>query len=288
MTWRTVVIHNKARLSYKNGYLIVRNDDINMLHLSEISTLIIDSTAVSITSYLISELIKRKIKIVFCDEKRNPQCELIPYYGSHDTSQCINKQINWNNFTQQIWTEIVKEKINNQMLTLKNLGIQNYKKLNEYLNSVELMDTTNREGHAAKVYFNSLFGNGFSRDENSNINAALNYGYSIILSQFNKSIVSLGYLTQLGINHHNMFNHFNLSSDLMEPFRPLIDCVVYQNKELPFDNSFKRKLIDILNRKVVINGKEQYINNAINIYVKSVITSIEEEINAISFIKYEL
>lgn len=72
MSWRTVVIDSRAKLTYKNGYLIVRSDEVHMIHLSEINILIINSTAVAITSYLVNELLSRKIKIVFCDEKRNP------------------------------------------------------------------------------------------------------------------------------------------------------------------------------------------------------------------------
>ena len=82
MTWRTVVITNKAKLSYKNDYLIVRNDEVKLIHLSEINTIIIDTTAATMTSYLISEMLSRKIKIIICDKKRNPQGEIVSYYGS--------------------------------------------------------------------------------------------------------------------------------------------------------------------------------------------------------------
>lgn len=78
-------------------------------------------------------------------------------------------------------------------------------------------------GHAAKVYFNALFGMDFTRTEESSINAALNYGYGILLSAFNREIVLNGYITQLGLFHNNMFNQFNLGSDLMEPFRTIVD-----------------------------------------------------------------
>lgn len=110
MTWRTVVITNKAKLSYKNNYLVVRTDEVKMIHLSEINTLILDSTAVTITSYLISEMLSRKIKIIFCDKKRNPQGEIIPYYGSHNTSEQIFKQIKWDDYSKEVWTRIIEEK----------------------------------------------------------------------------------------------------------------------------------------------------------------------------------
>ena len=112
----------------------------------------------------------------------------------------------------------------------------------------------NREGHAAKVYFNSLFGKGFSRDDMSSVNAALNYGYGILLSNFNKEIVADGYLTQLGIKHINEYNPFNLTCDLMEPFRVLVDEIVYNNIEKTFDKDFKLLLVDVLNKKVMYVG----------------------------------
>lgn len=289
MTWRIVVVESKARLSYKNDYLVIRNEKIKMIHLSEISTLIIDSTAVSLTSYLLSEMMKRKIKIIICDEKRNPQGEIVPYYGCHNSSQMISKQLHWSDYANNVWTEIIKEKIKNQARHLKLLKIENYSKLEVYADEVQELDSTNREGHAAKVYFNSLFGMNFNRDGGDAINAALNYGYTILLSQFNKAIVSNGYLTQLGIKHSNYFNHFNLSSDLMEPFRPLVDCIVKKNENSPFDSQFKLNLVDVLNQKVTIKNKQQFVSNAIDIYVKSVFEAIEKKnLDLIEFFEYEL
>ena len=86
MSWRTVVISKNAKLDYQMGYLVVRGQDTKKIYLNEIGILIIESTAVSLTAYLLSELVKKKIKVIFCDEKRNPSSELLPYYGSHDTS----------------------------------------------------------------------------------------------------------------------------------------------------------------------------------------------------------
>ena len=93
MSWRTVVISNNAKLDYQIGYLVVRGESTTKIHLNEIGTLIVESTAVSMTSYLLSELIKNKVKVIFCDEKRNPISELVSYYGSHDTSAKIRKQM---------------------------------------------------------------------------------------------------------------------------------------------------------------------------------------------------
>ena len=122
MSWRIVVISNCAKLDYKMDYMLVRQDTITKIHLSEIQLLMIESTAVSLTASLLCELTKRKIKVIFCDEKRNPSSELIGYYGSHDTSAKVRKQIQWSSEAKKlIWTEIVSEKIRNQKLFLEDL-----------------------------------------------------------------------------------------------------------------------------------------------------------------------
>ena len=290
MSWRTIVISSSAKLDYKLDYLVVRQEEITKIHLSEISILLIEKTAVSITAALLNELIKRKIKVIFCDEKRNPSSELVSYYGCHDSSAKIRNQIRWNDEIKElIWTEIVSEKIRNQRNILKYFNKKEYFMLDEYLSQIEIGDTTNREGHSAKVYFNALFGMDFTRTSDTPTNAALNYGYGILLSTFNREIVANGYITQLGLFHDNMFNHFNLSSDLMEPFRTLVDKIVYNLKPEIFNHNEKMELLNILNKEVIIDGKINYVNNAIKIYCKSVFDAInQQDVSLIKFYKDEL
>ena len=169
------------------------------------------------------------------------------------------------------------------------LGKEESKLLSLYLEEIEWGDKTNREGHAAKVYFNALFGMDFTRTEDNYINAALNYGYSIILSAFTREITANGYLTQLGIFHDNMFNQFNLASDFMEPFRILVDKKVCKMELLEFEHDEKMQLVDILNQEVQIDGRIQYVNNAIKIYCKSVLEALnEDDSSLIRFYKIEL
>ena len=277
MGWRTVLVSNNCKLSYKNDYLIIRNEKLNMIHLSEINMIIIENGMASITSYLINELANKKIKLIICDEKHNPSCEMIPYYGSFNTSKKIHSQISWKKEEKdKAWQNIVKYKIHNQAMLLKKLHIVGYEKLLEYEQQVEIGDKTNREGHAAKVYFNALFGMDFSRSQDNNINAALNYGYSIILSAFNREITSNGYLTQLGLYHNNMFNQFNLGSDLMEPFRILVDRMVCSMQLDEFELHEKMKLVDLLNQEIFMEGKHYIIMNAIKRYVKSVFDALND------------
>ena len=278
MSWRVIVISKRAKLDLQLGYMVVRSEEVTKIVLSEISTILIESTAVSITTSLLSELSKRKIKVIFCDEKRNPSSELVSYYGSHDTSNKIRKQIAWKqNIKEAVWTEIVTEKIRKQKEILEILGKEESELLSSYIKEITWNDGTNREGHAAKVYFNALFGLDFTRTEDNYINAGLNYGYSIILSAFTREIVAKGYITQLGLFHDNMFNQFNLASDLMEPFRVLIDQKIFQMKLIDFEHNEKMQLVDVLNQEVLIDGKKQYVNNAIKIYCKSVFDALNDD-----------
>jgi CRISPR-associated endonuclease cas1, NMENI subtype len=290
MSWRTIVITKRAKLDLQLGFMVVRGEDTTKVALNEIAVVLIESTAVSLTTSLLAELTKRKVKVIFCDEKRNPSSELVSYYGSHDTSNKIRKQIAWRQNTKEaVWTEIVSEKIRKQKELLELLGKEEAELLSSYLQQIAWNDETNREGHAAKVYFNALFGLDFTRTEDNLINAALNYGYSIILSSFTREIVANGYITQMGLFHDNMFNQFNLASDLMEPFRPLVDKCVLGMKLEQFEHEEKMWLVDILNQEVQIDGKIQYVSNAIKIYCKSVFDALNEDDSAlVRFYKIEL
>lgn len=284
------MISSRAKLDLQLGFLVVRGEETVKIHLGEIGLLLIENTSVSLTVSLLAELTKRKVKVIFCDEKRNPSSELISYYGSHDTSNKVRSQIAWKDKTKEaVWTEIVTEKIRKQKDLLESLGKEEANLLSSYLRQMTWNDETNREGHAAKVYFNALFGLEFTRTADSLINAALNYGYAIILSAFNREVVSNGYLTQLGLFHDNMFNQYNLSSDLMEPFRVLVDRCVLAMPLLEFEHPEKMRLVNILNEEVAINGRTQNVSNAIKIYCKSVFDALnEDDSSLICFYEVEL
>lgn len=199
MSWRTVVISKRCKLDLKMGYMVVRSEETKRIFLDEISVLIIESTAVSITACLLNELSAKKIKVIFCDERHNPYSELVPIYGCHDDSRKIRAQIHWSDDQKaKLWTAIVSRKIYNQASLLSEADLpKQAKMLMDYIPEIQPNDTTNREGHAAKVYFNALFGMDFTRDLDCSSNGALNYGYTILLSAFNREITANGYLTQL-------------------------------------------------------------------------------------------
>lgn len=272
-------------------YLVIRKgNEKTRIHLSEISVLILETTAVSITAYLMCELIKRKINLIICDDKSLPLASLTPFYGSHDTSLKYRTQIKWDKETKDfVWAEIVRGKIRGQYSVLCKLEREEKNILKQYLSQVEPGDVTNREAHSAKVYFNALFGVDFTRSLDTAINAALNYGYAIFLSAVAREIVVCGYCTQFGIFHDNMFNEYNLASDLVEPFRPFVDYVVANMDLNVFEHDQKVELIKLLNKEIKIDGRTQYMINGLKIYVKSVFDAIcEKNISCIKFPEYEL
>jgi CRISPR-associated endonuclease Cas1 subtype II len=285
MSFQTVVISKSAKLDYSMGYLVVRQEATRRIHIADIELLLIESTAVSLTTALLAALTKYKVKVVFCDEKRQPCSELLPYYGCHDCSGKLRTQITWSRQVRTlIWTEIVREKITKQMEHLEAYRSSAAVLLRDYLSELDFGDESNREGHAARVYFSALFGEDFSRSQENSINAALNYGYSILLSMVNREIVSSGYTTKLGIFHDNADNPFNLGSDLMEPYRILVDRMVRRKMPEKFEAEEKHWMLELVNTEITVAGKSEYVPNAIKIYVRSVFDAIND--NDISEIKF--
>lgn len=279
MSWRTVVLSNRAKVSYSMGYMIIRDQDVHKIFMDEIGTVIIGSTAVSLTAVWLNECFHRKIRVIFCDEKGNPEGEAAPYWSSFDSSRKIRNQIQWQpSIKSLVWQQIVIAKIRKQEEVLRKMDLcEAADLLSSYVPQVEPSDCSNREGHAAKVYFNALWGKDFSRRNECVENDAMNYGYAIILSACNREVASSGYLSQLGIFHDNVFNPFNLGCDLMEPFRPLIDWKVIQMRPEKLERDEKLKLVDTLNDKVRISDRITTVSQAIGTFCRSVFAALEEQ-----------
>ncbi|HIT34399.1 MAG TPA: type II CRISPR-associated endonuclease Cas1 [Candidatus Faecousia intestinigallinarum] len=286
MSWRVVVVSSRCKLDLKMGYMVIRGEETKRIYLEEISVLMLENPAISLTGCLLEALVERKIKVIFCDSRRSPAAELVPCHGCHDSPRKLRQQLSWTpEMKGAVWTMVIGEKIRQQAQLLAEEKKQREALLLEsYIPQIEFQDRTNREGHAAKVYFNALFGMDFSRRSDDPINAALNYGYAILLSAFNREIAASGYLTELGLHHDNVFNQFNLSSDLMEPFRILVDRCVLSMEISERSPEVKRQLLNILNTHIRIADAQQTVLNAIRIYLKSVWEALNQnDISALCF-----
>lgn len=286
MSFRTIVINKQSKLDYELNYLVVKNDEVKKILLNEITMIIVQNTTSTITSYLISKLAENKIKIIFCDDKKNPCCELVNYYNNYSNYIRIKKQIAWNRDRKDLlWKKIIESKLKNSSKLLKFNFIDDGNIFEEYINSVEIGDKTNREGHGAKVYFNLLFGKSFSRGQDCLTNKYLNYGYAIIVSYINREIKSCGYLTELGIHHIGETNPFNLSYDIVEPFRTLIDSFVVNNKVN--EENYRKIYQDVLSYKVTFDEKEMFLDNALHLFILNIFSFLNEETDSINFVDYE-
>lgn len=289
MAFRTIIIKSRCKLEYSLNYLILKKENsVTRVLIDEIKTLVIDSNQVVLTSALISQCIINKIKLIFSDSKHNPIGESVGYDNNFYTYRKIKEQITWQeDVKNRLWQHIIVEKIFNQAKVLKLKGITSaYDKLIEYVNNVDFGDSNNREGHAAKVYFNALFGKDFSRDLNNFENKVLNYGYSILLSCINREIKMLGYLTEIGIHHIGESNSFNLSCDFIEPLRPMVDLLIIKN--IVNEDNFKLSCINLLSTLVNYNGQKIILENAIRLYVEDLMTYLKTgDESKIRFIEYE-
>lgn len=275
MGFRTVVVNSRSKLEYRLNYLVVRGETEKRVFINEINTLIVQSTAVSLTAALLSELVKNNVKIIFCDEKCNPAAELLPYYSAHNTSKRIKIQTKWSDEIKgEVWKRIIRRKILTEKEVLFRRGYSDEAEiLAAYSDEVERGDLTNREGHAAKVYFNRILPDGETRRSGGFLNGCLNYGYAVLLSAINREIAASGYLTQIGIWHDNEFNQFNLGSDLIEPLRTVVDetALKIENE----DKGFKRIMANVLNLEAKFDGKQTTFDVALRQYVRSVLFALE-------------
>lgn len=276
MGWRTVIVNTHSKLSYKNNHLIFKDATrTEMIHLSEVDILLLETTDIVLSTMLIKRLVDENILVIFCDDKRLPTAHLMPYYARHDSSLQLSKQIDWEEAVKaEVWTHIISQKILNQSIYLSACGfIEKSQSVMNLYHSLELFDPSNREGHSARIYFNTLFGNDFNRELDNDINASLDYGYTLLLSMFAREVILSGCMTQLGLKHVNQFNQFNLASDIMEPFRPIIDQIVYENRNHSFVK-IKRELFTIFSDTFQYNNKEMYLTNIVSDYTKKVIKAL--------------
>lgn len=279
MGWRTVVVNTHSKLSYKNNHLIFKDATrTEMIHLSEVDILLLETTDIVLSTMLIKRLVDENILVIFCDDKRIPTAHLMPYYARHDSSLQLSRQIDWEETVKaEVWTHIISQKILNQSIYLSACGfIEKSQSIMNLYQSLELFDPSNREGHSARIYFNTLFGNDFNRELDNDINASLDYGYTLLLSMFAREVVLSGCMTQFGLKHANQFNQFNLASDIMEPFRPIIDQIVYENRNHSFVK-IKRELFTIFSDTFQYNNMEMYLTNIVSDYTKKVIKALNNK-----------
>lgn len=277
MGWKIIEIESGEKISlFLNNIVINNGDNKIIIPISDIDVLLINNFMLKITIQLINALCENNVLTIICDNHYLPASNILPIIGNFNTIKILDVQLQWTApYKSRLWKNIIKQKINNQADLLNKYLEKNddSNKLLELMNQVKDSDISNREGHAAKIYWHLLFGLNFKRHADNYYNKLLNYGYTILRSYFTRSIIKKGLDPRISIFHKSYHNYFALASDLMEPFRVIIDIEVlkiYQNGEVDFYNH-KQNLIMCFNNKIYINNKLQFINNAIDLFIDSIV-----------------
>lgn len=280
MGYRQVIIKKSEKLHFKDNQLIIDKDESSTkIPLEDINYILIEDSSTILTTRLLAELGKNAISLIVCDEKFEPTSIMYPYNYHFKQLDVFSHQLEIDDsIKNEFWNQIVKRKIENSIRVLEMTSKEEFpiSKLTEYINEITDGDSKNREGLAAKMYFRSLFGSNFIRFFDDNVNAALNYGYTIIASAIIRNLAVYGLNTYLGIHHSSKINNFNLAYDFLEPYRSVVDKFVYDNKDdivLPLSFEFRKKLINLLNEEVLHQNKKYTIEYSIGLLIKSYIKS---------------
>lgn len=283
MGYRTIYIQHSERLSlYLDNLKVHQNDKDLLIPLADIQMLIIDNYKLTLSIQLINKLSDYNVSVITCGLDHLPRATILSCHGHHAQSGVIMQQIAWDDQKKEELRQlIVKAKVQNQIKILQknNCKQEVIDKMDELEKGVEKGDKTNREGLAAKLYFKELFGKKFIRFNEDGINAGLNYGYAVFRSHISTVITSKGLLTNLGLFHIGKTNHFNLSDDLIEVYRPIVDDYVLKHMSMDDELTFEHKtgLIELISKKVLIENKFQTINNSVSMYIDSIIQYFNNE-----------
>lgn len=233
MLKRTLFFTTPYVLSLKNNQMIIKTREMPDMHTSipieDIGFVILEHQQTSITLPLLNALSNNNVGVIICGENYMPNAVLLSLESNTTQGETLRLQIDATEpFKKNIWKQIVESKIKNQAALLKKLG-KNSDVLKPYYSNVKSGDSDNREGIAAKTYWNELFGNNFIRTrEGIEPNNLLNYGYTILRAAVTRALMGSGLLPAIGIFHRNKYNAFPLADDIMEPYRPYVDELVYR------------------------------------------------------------
>ena len=281
MGYRNVFISSPARLSFKNHNFVVQTDnDSREIPLEDINSVLIESTQVNISSYLLQKLAGNGVCTFVCDEKHMPSAVLIPFNSHSRRLKVLESQLNIKKpLEKKIWQDIVRQKIKNQAKVLEVTENGGHEELLALSSHVLSGDSTNMEAVAARKYFINLFGGSFSRSADNLINASLNYAYAVFRGLIARTLTVYGFEPAIGLFHSNQLNAFNLADDIIEVFRPVADLFVAQNI---FDSNdsltpeVKHGLYNLVNANVISNGEKHSLSYAVERIIKSLSTILEE------------
>ena len=290
MLKRTLVFSNPMILTLKNQQIVIAYkdspDEKRTVPIEDTGVVLLENQQTSITLPLLNALVEKEVQVVICDNKGMPSAMVQGMNSNNLQGETLRNQIACGEvLKKQLWKQVVEAKIKNQAALLDSVG-ENGNVLKPFYTNVRSGDVDNREGIAARIYFQHLFGDSFVRNRDEpGINALLNYGYSILRAATCRAIVSSGLLPAIGIYHHNRSNAYPLADDLMEPFRPFVDEVVYDlamRGETKLTKDVKGELISVLYADTMYEKTKRPLSVGLSMTTASMVKCLSKEHNTIS------
>lgn len=306
MIKKTLYFGNPAYLSLRNAQLIIRlpevvdNDTLPeyFKQVSEVSkpiedigVIVLDHKQITITSGVLEAFLENNCAVLTCDSKSMPVGLLLPLHGNTTQNERFRQQLDASlPLSKQLWQQTVKAKIENQAAVLKECIGEEIKCMKVWAANVRSGDTDNQEARAAAYYWKNLFRiEGFTRDRDGiPPNNLLNYGYAILRAVVARGLVASGLLPTLGIHHHNRYNAYCLADDIMEPYRPYVDRLVYSivrqgGNYAELTKELKVRLLTIPTLETNIAGKRSPLMVAVGQTTASLYKCFSGELRKISY-----
>ena len=281
MGYINLLLSDSREISIKQSQLCIINGqgELRKYPLEDINAVLIENNMLKLTIYTLSQFMENGIVFYCCDDKHLPQGVMFPLC-SQTKSLSVPRlfQEAPKPLIKRLWQAIVVQKILNQAAVLKFSG-KEYGDLQELAKNVSSGDMQNVEAQAAVIYFKRLFGDNFGRKKENIINSMLNYGYAIVRGAVARTLAVHGYQQSFGLKHKSVLNSFNLSDDIIEPFRPFVDLYAVKAQVNEDDEGLsrevKRDLLALLDKEVVSGEEKHALNYAVERTVSSLTRSLE-------------
>ncbi len=278
MIKQALFFSSPVMLSLRNGQLVISMKDVPdkvTRPIEDIGCVVLENQIISVTLPLLGELVRNNVAVILCDSKQMPLAMLQPLEANATQAESLKSQIAVSEpMKKQAWKQLIEAKIRNQAAVLDMCG-KDGRVLRPYYQNVKSGDSDNREGLAAKAYWSCLFGPGFKRDrEGSPPNALLNYGYAVLRAMVARALMGSGLLPNIGIFHRSRYNAFPLADDVMEPYRPFVDSIVYglhAKGQSELSKETKLALMRVLNSDVSIGKVSRPLQIALSTTTASLV-----------------
>lgn len=307
MIKKTLYFGNPVYLSLRNAQLVIKLPEVVKTDslpdafkeraevtkpVEDIGIVVLDNKQITITSGVLEALLENNSAVITCDSKSMPVGLMLPLYGNTTQNERFRHQLDASlPLKKQLWQQTIRMKIENQATVLRKCKGEEMKCMRVWAADVKSGDPDNLEARAAAFYWKNLFVDidGFTRErEGIPPNNLLNYGYAILRAVVARALVTSGLLPTLGIHHHNRYNAYCLADDIMEPYRPYVDELIYgivksciEYEELT--KELKAQLLGIPTLEVKIDGRRSPLMIAVSQTTASLYKCFSGELRRIAY-----